>query len=500
MLEDFFVDDYKPRRRLLNYRFVLRTMGELCMVLFPFLSAALLISYYYTWDDGMRPLTITAGIDAGVGALLILLGRDTDGGNIGSREGVMAVTISWFLVSLIGMLPYLLGHYITSVPAAFFETMSGFTTTGGTVIGTVENIPRSILFWRASTQWLGGLGIIAFLIAFIPMSGQRATTIFNNEATGVTHQKFDPHIGTMAKWLILIYVSLTVLCIILFYTGPMPLYDAVCHAFTCVSTGGFSTHSESFGYYHSTYLELIAVLFMILGATPFSLIYFTVVKRQPGRLRDDSEVRWFLSLLLGVTIVGAAWLWYGDYFSPGESLLRSLFSLVSLGTTTGYSSGNYSEWGAFFGLLVLACMFVAGCSGSTSGGLKVVRFEVLAKNLGKELLRRVHPNVISTIRVGRTPITNEIIAQVTSFFFAYAGLIILSAAVITAEGYTLTDSFSAAISCMSNTGGGLGRFGPHGGFASLSGLSQILLSLLMVMGRLEIFTVLSLFHPSYWRS
>lgn len=498
--EDFFVDEYRPTKRLLNFRFVLRTMGELCMVLFPFLIIALLISLYYPHDTGTKPLAITAGVDAAVGALLILLGRDPGNTNIGSREGVMTVTISWFLVSLIGMLPYLLGSYITSAPAAFFEAMSGFTTTGGTVITRVEDIPRSILFWRASTQWLGGLGIIAFLVALIPMSGQRATTIFNSEATGVTHQKFDPHIGTMAKWLIVIYVSFTILCILLFGIGPMSWYDAVCHTFSCVSTGGFSTHSESIGFFHSTYIELVAVFFMLLGATQFSLIYFAIVKRQPKRLFQDSELRWFLSLVLIMTTIGAIWLWYSGYLTGADAFIKSLFTVASLGTTTGFSSGDYSVWGSFFALIVIACMFVAGCSGSTSGGLKVVRFEVLAKNLSKELVRRVHPNVVSTIRMGNTVITDKVVVQVTSFFFAYTALIIIATGVVTAEGYNLTDSFSCAVSCVSNSGGGLGVFGPHGGFSSLSGVTHIFLSLLMVMGRLEIFTVLSLFHPSYWRS
>jgi trk system potassium uptake protein TrkH len=500
MWDDFFVDQYRPKKRLLNYRFVIRTMGELCMVLFPLLMISLFISMYYDGDSGTMPLAVTSGIDALIGAVLILVGKDSEGGNIGYREGVMAVSISWFLVSAIGMLPYLLGDYIPSVAAAFFEAMSGFTTTGATVITEVEAIPRSILFWRSATQWLGGLGIIAFLVALIPMSGQRATTIFNNESTGVMHQKFDPHIGTMAKWLIIIYVSLTVVCILLFWVGPMSLYDAVCHAFCCISTGGFGTHTQSIGYFHSTYIELVAALFMLIGATPFAGIYFTLVKGQPERLFKDSQFRWFISLILLMTVIGAVVLWYDGYFRAGEAFLQSLFTVASLGTTTGFFSQDYSMWGSFFGLMVLALMFVAGCSGSTSGGLKVVRFEVLMKNLSKELLRRVHPNVVSTIRMGNTIITDRIVVQVTSFFFAYTGLILIISGVITLEGYELADSISAAISCASNSGGALGVFGPHGGFSTLSGGTKILLSLLMVMGRLEIFTVLSLFHPSYWRS
>ncbi|WP_297236798.1 potassium transporter TrkG [uncultured Porphyromonas sp.] len=498
--EDFFVDDYRPTKRLLNFRFVLRTMGELCMVLFPFLIIALLISLYYPHDTGTKPLAITAGVDAAVGLLLIFIGRDRDRSNIGSREGVMAVTISWFLVSIIGMLPYLFGGFISSVSGAFFEAMAGFTTTGGTVLEEVEQVPRSILFWRASTQWLGGLGIIAFLVAFVPMSGQRATTIFNNEATGVVHQKFDPHIGTMAKWLIVIYMSFTILCTLLFWAGPMTLYDAVCHAFACVSTGGFSTHSQSLGYFDSRYVELVAMIFMTISAIKFALIYFAIVRRQPSRLLEDSETRWYLSLLLIVSLIGGVWLWYSGYHRGGQAVFKSFFTIVSLGTSTSFFSGDYSEWGSFFGLLVLATIFVAGCSGSTSGGLKVVRFVVLAKNLSKELLRRVHPNVVTTIRMGNMLITDKVIVQVTSFFFAYTSLIILATAMVSAEGYALTDSISCAISCISNSGAALGVFGPHGGFSSLSGVSKIFLSLLMVMGRLEIFTVLSLFHPSYWRS
>lgn len=500
--ERFREGGYAQKRRIFNYRFVATVIGVLCHIQVVALLSAVAVSLYYH-DEGLLPLTLTACIMGLVGGLLLLLGRKSREIETGRRESLMSVTLSWFVVSLIGMLPYILSGAVPSVADAFFETISGYTTTGASVIPDVESVPRSLLFWRSITQWEGGIGIIVFLVALIPMTGESATMVYNSETTGVTHDRFLPRVGNMAKWMMIIYVTLTALCIVLLILGPMDLFDAVCHAFTCISTGGFSTRNISIGYWDSDVVNIILDLFMFIGATNFTLIFFAFTKRDPGQIFKDSEFRWFFGLIVVLSILGTVGLMLQgskDTYTLWETVSAAVTQVISLATTTGYAVGDYNLWGSLFALVITFAMFVAGCTGSTSGGLKAVRFEILIKSLSNELLKRTHPNAIRTVRIGRYALSNDVVLSTMNFFVAYFALILFGTLCVSLDGVAFSDSLVAAVSCVSNSGGSLGEIGPLVGFSALSDANKVILSLLMVMGRLEIFTFLSILHPGFWRN
>lgn len=474
-------------------------MGFLCTLQVPFLFVAMLLSLYYT-DQGLKPLGITMILMIIVGVGLLILGRNAKDYNAGRREGMLSVALSWFVVSLVGMLPYVLGGFVPTVADAFFETISGYTTTGATILIDIEALPPSILFWRSVTQWVGGIGIVVFIVALVPIMGGSASLLYNSETTGVTHERFLPRVGMMAKWVSFIYVALSILCAGLLWAGPMELYDAVCHATTCISTGGFSPRNSSIAAYDSFYTQVVTVVFMLLGATNFSLFYFALRGRSE-KLFKDIEVRAFLGIIGILTLWGSLFLFIkGIKGNFGESLWSSFYHIVSIITSTGYILEDYNAWLPFFSFIILFATFIGGCAGSTAGGLKVARFIILVKNLRNEFQKRIHPNAMLPVRIEGHPIPGKVVHQVLAFFFAYLWLMVIGATAVSLDGFSIEESLSAALTSISNTGPGVGAFGPVNNFAALSSHSKVLLSILMVMGRLEIFTVLTILLPGFWRT
>lgn len=490
------------KKRIFNYRFVSRVIGVLCLIQVTALLLTLAVSAHYR-DSGLVPISITTGIMALVGGILMLVGRNSGEIETGRRESYVTVTLSWFVVSLIGMLPYYLSGAAETLPDALFETISGYTTTGASVLSNIESLPKSLLFWRSITQWQGGIGIIVFLVAFIPMTGESATMVYNSETTGVTHDRFLPRVGNMAKWIIIIYFVLTAMCAVLLALGKMDVFDAVCHAFSCLSTGGFSTKSNSLAFWDSYSINLTLDIFMFVGATNFTLIYLAISKKDPSQIFKDSEFRWFVTLTALFCIVGTIGFFLQGP-SQGEPVMRSISravtQVISLATTTGYATGDYNYWGPLFIHVITMAMFVAGCSGSTSGGLKVVRFEIMIKSLSNELLRRTHPNVIRSVRISGHALNNDLVLSTMNFFVAYLSIILLGAIAVTLDGCGFMESVNIAISCISNSGGSIGTIGPMIGLGALSGWDKVILSIIMILGRLEIFTVLSILHPGFWRN
>lgn len=485
----------------LNLHFVAWITGVLCVVQVPFLLITLGISLYYGWDSGGRGIGVTILMMAIVGGLFMILGRKGTGMQIGRRESMLSVTISWVIIGIIGMLPFYLGGYTDSLADAFFETISGLTTTGATVFTDVESLPRSILFWRSILQWQGGVGIIVFMVAVIPMVGESASMVFNSETSGITHERFLPRVGVMAKWIVLIYISLSILCVLLLWAGPMGLFDSVCHTASCISTGGFSTMNDSIAHWDSTYTNVVLVVFMLLGAINFTLLYHVFTRRNLRVLLRDGEFRWFVLFFIILSSISVSWLYYGGIMSSSEeALMRGTFTVASLITTTGFAYGDYSTWGGAMSFVVLVAMFVAGCSGSTSGGLKVIRLQVLLLSLSNQIRTILHPHAVIPVRINGHALGDQVTMRVMVFFFVYLGIIIISTIAVSLEGFELTESLSIAISCASNSGGGLGSFGPAYGVASLSAANKVLLSIVMIMGRLEIFTVLVLFYRNFWKN
>jgi trk system potassium uptake protein TrkH len=462
-----------------------------------FMLIAVAVAAYYRGTD-LLPLLVSSGIMLGAGLLLYLSGWNIEDAPVGRREGMLTVALTWILLSFFGMMPYYLGGYITSFTDAYFETMSGFTTTGATILNDVESLPRGILLWRSLTQWQGGIGIIVFTVALMPVFGGTALQLFNAEISGIAHEPFLPRVTQAAKRLFGIYTANTVLLTLLLWAGPMSLFDAVNHALTTLSSGGYSTKNDSIAYWNDPSIEYILCFFMCLSATNISLLYFTL-KGQWRKLLKDDEFRWFYStVLIAVTLV-TAWLFFLHYEgNPEHAFRKAFFQVTSLISTTGYMTADYSDWGALFVIIALFLMTVCGCAGSTSGGLKIGRFVILIKNMLNEFKKQTHPNAVISVRMSGQVIPAQIVQRVQTFAFVYMVLIVAGCAVFMLNGLVLEEAIATTISAIGNIGPGLGRY-TSGNFNDLSAVSKWVFSFLMVTGRLEIFTILTLLLPGFWK-
>lgn len=483
---------------MLNVRFIVKMLGMMFILETFFMLAATVVAFLYGGDD-FYPLLLSGGIMFGVGVLCYGLCYNANEYSAGRREGMLVVSLTWVLLSLFGMLPFYLGGYIDTVVDAYFETMSGFTTTGATILTDIDSLPHGILFWRSLTQWQGGIGIVVFTIALLPIFGTNAVVMFDEETSGVTHERFRPRVTQVAKRLWGVYVLLTLCAIGLFWLGPMDLFDSVNHAFTSIATGGFSTKNASIGFWHSAYIEYVAMLFMFLGSVNMTLIYFCFGGHFTKLLKDE-EFRWFCGFVGVAVFVVALWLWLTGLMPDVLSAFRSAaFQVITLISTCGFATDDYIQWGPFFWTVALVLMFVCGCAGSTSGGLKMGRFVILVKNLTNEFKKQTHPHAIIPVRMNGHVLSDSVVHRVLAFVFAYITLAVVSCLVLTMDGVGFTESIGAVISAISNIGPGLGQQGPVGNFAEIPVVSKWFLSFLMMTGRLEIFTVLTLLAPDFWK-
>lgn len=481
----------------LNIRFIFKVLGMIHILESFFILAATCASLYYHGDD-LYPLLISFGIMFGFGVVCFLIGRNANKYYIGRREGTIIVTLTWVLLSFFGMMPFYIGGYIDNITDAYFETMSGFTTTGSTILTDIERLPKGILFWRSLTQWQGGIGIIVFTVALIPIFGGTTSQIFDAESSGITHEHFLPRVTQIAKRLFGIYLSLTLILIILLRIGPMNLFDAVNHALTTVSSGGYSTKNDSIAHWNAPYIEYVLCIFMCFSATNITLFYF-MIKGRINKLLKDEELRWFYAFV-GIATIGVTfWLLYQHHESNLEEAFRkSFFQVTSLITTTGYLTSDYSGWGSFFTIIALTLMTVCGCAGSTSGGLKIGRFVILIKNTLNEFKKQTHPNAILPVRVSNQIIPADIVHRVLTFTFIYVALIALGCAVLLISGLGFDEAIGSAVSATGNVGVSLGKY-TQGNYADFPAISKWTLSFLMLVGRLEIFTVLTLLLPNFWK-
>ena len=484
----------------LNWKFIARVSGLMLMLESIFVFITAIVSIYY--QETPFPFIISGIITLTCGLILFLpAGIRTKINLIGKRESFISVTFSWLLFALFGSLPFLISGKIPFFPDAFFESASGITTTGATILDNIETLPKGILFWRSLSQWLGGMGIIVFSLALLPLVGGEAAQLFDAEtAAGLAHDRFRPRVAQMAKRLWGIYLSLTVALIILLYLGHMDLYDAVCHAFATISTGGFSTKQTSVAHWDSIYIETVLCTFMIIGALNFAQIYF-LIKGKFKKFFFDEEFRWFLSIIVIATLIVTVGLYFHHAINIRlkDAFRVSIFQVISVITTTGFSTGDYIQWGSFFWIVFLFLMIICGCSGSTSGGLKVVRALLLVKSAFGEFGRMLHPRAVIPIRLNGHALSFEVVQRLLAFAFLYIFLIIISWGIFVIAGVPFTESLGAAITCIGNGGSGLGDYGPTGSFAGIPTFVKIYMALLMIVGRLEIFTVLILFTPEFWK-
>jgi len=483
----------------LNWKFVFRVSGLMLTIESFFIFMTSGVSIYY--KETPLPFIFSGMITLTCGLFLFLLtGIKTKINLIGKRESFISVTFSWLLFALFGALPFLVSGKIPSFPDAFFESASGITTTGASILDNVEVLPKGILFWRSLTQWLGGMGIIVFSLALLPLVGGEAAQLFDAEAAGLARDRFRPRVAQMAKRLWGIYLALTIVLIILLYIGHMDIYDAVCHAFSTISTGGFSTKQSSIAHWDSIYIETVLCIFMVLGAVNFAQLYF-LFKGNFRKFFFDEELRWFLGIIVVATLIVTAGLFFHNniHIRLKDSFRVSIFQVISVITTTGFSTGDYIQWGSFFWIIFLFLMITCGCSGSTSGGLKVVRTLVLAKNTFGEFERLLNPRAVIPIRLNGRALPFDAVQRLLAFAFLYFFLIIVSWSVFVVAGVPFTEALGASITCIGNGGSGLGDYGPSGSFAAIPTFVKIWMSLLMIVGRLEIFTVLILFTPGFWK-
>lgn len=483
----------------INFKIVARVIGFLLCFEALFMLLPLGVAIYYDESD-IFAFVITIAITASLGLFSAFLFKKHSN-QMGKREGFLIVSTSWVFFSLFGMLPFLIHGDIKNVTDAFFETISGFTTTGATILDDIESLPHGILFWRSLIQWLGGMGIILFTLAVLPMlNSGGGIQLFNAEVPGITHDKLRPRISETAKRLWGIYLSITTLLVILLVLGPMNFFDAVCHAMTTTATGGYSTKQNSIAYWDSAYIEYVIIIFMLISGINFSLVYHTALGDYKKLLQDE-EARWFLLVVLLATATIAGGLFVsGQMYGGIEPTVRTaLFQVSSCITTTGFATADFTSWGSFFSVVIFCIMFFGACAGSTSGGAKTIRMVVVLKNTANEFYRHLHPNAIVPVRINRRVISYDLVSKILAFLFVYVLVMAISALILSALGLTFEEAFGCTLSCISNVGPGFGRMSSDFSFEMIPALGKWVLSFDMLVGRLELFTVLILFTPYFWK-
>ena len=416
------------------------------------------------------------------------------------RDGFIIVVLFWMVLGVAGALPfYLYENLDISITDALFESISGLTTTGATVLNNLDGLPHSILFYRQELQWLGGMGIIVLAVAIMPMLGVGGMQLYKAEAPGpVKDNKLTPRIAETAKALWYIYLGLTIACAVSYWFAGMNLFDAVAHSFSTVAIGGFSTHDASIGYFDSQAIEIVAMIFMFLGAVNFALHFSVVRSKSLMPYLRDSEFLLYASLLIIISVVSVYALYQqSEYHDLSDALREGVFQAVSIATTSGFVTTDFASWPVFVPVLLLFASFIGGCAGSTGGGIKVIRVLLLIKQGQREMLRLIHPNAQVTVKIGKQPVNNSIIDAVWGFFAAYVALFTLIMLVLMFNGLDQITAFSAVAATMNNLGPGLGEVSSN--YAGLSDFNKLLLCFSMFLGRLEIFTLLVLLMPAFWR-
>jgi trk system potassium uptake protein TrkH len=408
------------------------------------------------------------------------------------------VTFGWTFFALFGSLPFVFSGAIPSFLDAFFETMSGFTTTGSTILTNIEAIPESLLLWRSMTQWLGGMGIIVLSLAILPMLGVGGMQLFKAEVPGPTADRLKPRIQDTAKLLWGVYVLLTSAEIILLMLGNMSFFDALNHAFTTMATGGFSTRNASVAAYDSAFIDWVITVFMFLAGINFSLHYLALRGRVLDYVRNE-EFRFYVTLTLFGIVLITLFNMGSSYDSILDSLRFSAFQVVSILTTTGFGTADYELWPVLCQYLLVIGMFVGGCAGSTGGGMKVARILLLFKHAHVQVYRLIHPRAVRLVKLADRPVDKEVMQSILGFFALYMGVFVAASLIMAGTGMDLTSAGAAVIATLGNIGPGLGSVGPTDNFADVPAIGKIVLTLCMLLGRLELFTVLVLVFPTFWR-
>ncbi|MFT6849277.1 MAG: trk system potassium uptake protein TrkH [Sphingobacteriales bacterium] len=480
-----------------NYKLILTLMGLLLIINGGFMLLALPFSFYY--GEGTWVNILTAGlITALSGVLLRVIFFRAENKNINKRDGYLIVTMGWVVMSLFGTLPFILSGYIPSFTDAFFETMSGYSTTGATILTDIEALPKGLLFWRSITHWIGGMGIIVLTIAILPLLGIGGMQLFVAESPGPSVDKLHPRITQTAKALWYVYVALTFAQTVILMFGGMSFFDAINHSMATLSTGGFSTKNASLGHWDSPFIQYVVAFFMFLGGTNFTMIYLGF-KGKFSRLINNEEFKSYAITTLVVTFIVAFSIWHLTDQGFEYAFRNAIFQVISIITTTGFITADYTMWAPFITVLFFILLFTGGSAGSTSGGIKMMRHILLFKNSFLELKRQIHPSAILPVRFNGKAVDQNIAFNVSAFILIYLLIFFMGSLVMSLIGLDFDTALGAVAATLGNVGPGIGGVGPVDNYAAIPGAGKWVLAFFMLLGRLELFTVLILFSPYFWR-
>ena len=480
----------------MNKKIIIFILSRLLFIESIIISVSGLVSILYGEDDA-KYFFLTSGIAVFFSFLAFIFVRSAER-NLGKREGYLVVSLVWVLFSIFGALPFYLSGAIPSYTDAFFETISGFTTTGASVLNDIESLSHGILFWRSITQWLGGMGIIVMAVAIFPILGIGGMQLFIAEVPGPTPDKLHPRIKETAKRLWGIYILLTVAETILLVLGDMNLFDAINHSFTTMATGGYSTKQMSIAYYQSPYIQYVISVFMFLAGMNFTLSFFALQFKFKKIIKNE-EFRWYSMGTLIVSVLIALSLVIHRDLGFEQAFRDALFQVVSILTTTGFATADYMLWPPFVIVMIFLIMFIGGSAGSTGGGPKIIRVILLLKNSYFEFKRLIHPKAIIPVRLNKRAVSPKIIANVQAFLVVYVLIFVFGTMFMSFLGLDLDSSMGAVIACLGNIGPGIADVGPSHNFYEIPDAGKWFLSFAMLIGRLELFTVLVLFTPPFWK-
>lgn len=476
----------------MSYRIVTNILGRILLIESGLLLAPTVVAIIYR--EPLSPWLWTILLTLALGGVLVFFGRSRD--DIRIREGFVSVALSWIVIALFAALPFVFSGVIPRFADALFESISGFTTTGATVLSSVEDLPRGILFWRSFSHFIGGMGVLVFMMAILPMDDEHSIHLLRAETPGPVKSKLAPRMRSSSRILYLIYIGLTAAELIFLLCGGMPLFDSLCTAFGTAGTGGFGVKNASIGAYNSLYLDIVISVFMVLFGINFNLYYLFLMKRTLKAFKN-TELFWYLgiilfaSLTIGMNIAHQ----YGGFF---PALRYSFFQVISIITSTGYATADFNLWPEYSRVLLVLLMIVGACAGSTGGGTKIARLVIAVKSVHIEIRRLLFPRAVNTATIDGARLEDRTIRNTLGYYILYALIVMATCLLLSLEGHDLETTVTSAITCLSNIGPGLNLAGPTGNFGFWSAPSKLLLCLCMLLGRLEIFPMLMLFTPGIW--
>ena len=481
-----------------NLNVIGNIIGILLMINGMLMLTAIPFAFYHS-EESWKGILLSSLINSLVGFFLYYKTKNTKNKDLKRRDGYLIVTSSWVCMCLFGMLPYIFTNQIPNVSNAFFETVSGYTTTGATILDDIEALDYSILYWRSLTQWIGGMGIIVLAVAILPFLGIGGMQLFVAEAPVFSLDKLQPRIKETAQRLWLIYISFTILLFFIFWAEGMNLFEAINHAMTTFATGGFSTKNASIGYFESPLIQYTVILFMFISATNFTLTYFAL-KLDFGKLYRNEEFRIYFSFIIILTFIVFGTLMLIDSTYPEATFRDSLFNIVSIVTTTGFTTADFTGWTEFITILFFILMFFGASAGSTSGGIKIVRHVVLLKNSYIEIKKQLHQSGVFTLKFNNRKVPNEVVSNILAFTMLYVVIFSFGSIIMSLMGIDFMTAIGSVAATLGNVGPGIGEVGPSSTYNSMPEAGKWFLSLLMFIGRLELFTFLMIITPIFWRS